>query len=255
MDATPLKRVISLLAFMMAAIVAAAAGDTLLEQANQHYKAQEFQKAVETYSQIVAGGYESGEVYFNLGNACFKTGDYVNAILNYERALLLDPRNEDIRFNLRIANQYVVDNLEQLPRPFFARWWEKLAESKPADGWAAWSVISFFVFLVLLGAYFFGRTLGLKKVAFYCSILAFLVMATGFLLAHRQHNVLKQRNSALLVCPRTAVKSAPSATGTDLFLIHEGLKVSITDSLNQWKEIRLSDGNKGWVRDSCLVRI
>jgi len=107
-----MKRLISIL-FVLSALVVHASGEkTLLEEANRHYVAQEYREAAEKYEQILASGKESAEVYFNLGNACFKNGEHVKAILNYERAKLLAPQNEDIDFNLRIANQFVVDNLE-----------------------------------------------------------------------------------------------------------------------------------------------
>jgi len=228
---------------------------SLLDQANKAYSAQNFAKAQELYEQILGAGKESAQLYFNLGNACFKQGENIKAILNYERAKRLAPQNEDIDFNLKVANQFVVDNIEQLPQPFFARWWGNLANNASADGWALRSVFLFILFLVLLGTYFFSRLLRIRKLAFYSAIIAGIFVILSFSLATHQYNLKKDRTSALILCPRVNVKSAPSATGTDLFLIHEGLKVKITDSLDKWREIRLADGNKGWVADSCMVRI
>ncbi len=250
-----MKKTIFLLFFLLLAYLPRAGEQELLGQAKRHYIAQEYEKAAALYEQILAGGRESAGLYFNLGNSLFKSGDYVRAILNYERALLLDPRNEDIRFNLRIANQYIVDNPEPLPRPFFSRWWQGLASLTSPDGWARISNAAFLLLLVLLGGYLFGRTLWLKKAAFYNALAAAVILIISFTLAWQQHNLLKRHDTAILVCPRTTVKSAPAATGTDLFMIHEGLKVEITDSLDLWKEIRISDGNKGWMPDSCLIRI
>ena len=250
-----MRRILSLLLLLLPLISGASGGNELLEEANKLYSAQEFSRAAEMYNQILASGKESAEVYFNLGNACFKTGDFVQAILNYERAKLLAPQNEDISFNLKIANQYVVDNLDQLPKPFFTRWWSTLANKASAGGWAKISTISFILFLLLLGSFFFSRSMRLRKLAFYTAMIAAITLVLSFSLAFHQHALIKNRTAAIVKCPRVTVKSAPAATGTDLFLIHEGLKVRITDSLDKWKEVELSDGNKGWMMDSCLVRI
>lgn len=250
-----MKRLISILFVLSALMVHASGEKTLLEEANRHYVAQEYREAAEKYEQILASGKESAEVYFNLGNACFKNGEHVKAILNYERAKLLAPQNEDIDFNLRIANQFVVDNLEQLPKPFFARWWSNLANNFSADGWAKISTWCFILFLILTGGYLFSRSTALKKGAFYSALAAFLLLLLSFSMAWHQYSIIRHRNTALILCPRVTIKSAPAATGTDLFLIHEGLKVTITDSLDSWKEVELIDGNKGWLKDSCLVRI
>lgn len=227
----------------------------LLGEANKYYMSQEFDKAAAAYEQILASGKESSEVHFNLGNAYFKSGNYVKAILHYERAKRLEPQNEDIDFNLQVANRYVVDNIEQLPQPFFARWWSNLANQRSAGGWAGLSVWFFILFLILLGSYFFSRSLQLRKLSFYSAMTSLFIIVLTLSLGYHQFRIMKKHNMALIQCPRVTVKSAPSYTGTDLFLIHEGLKVEITDGLNRWKEIQLSDGNKGWVADSCLVKI
>jgi tetratricopeptide (TPR) repeat protein len=228
---------------------------SLMDQANKAYVAQDFAKAQELYEQILGTGNESAILYFNLGNTFFKQGDNLKAILNFERAKRLAPRNKDIDFNLKIANQFVVDNIEQLPKPFFARWWNSVSGLFSADGWAVWSSVAFILFLILLGSYFFSRSLQIRKLAFSAAVLAAVFVIFSFALAARQSGIAGDRTSALILCPRVNVKSAPSVTGTDLFMIHEGLKVRITDKLEKWREIELSDGNKGWVSDSCLVRI
>ena len=232
-----------------------AAREELPEEGSKYYTAQEYEKAAQTWEQVLASGRESAELYYNLGNAYFKMGDHARAILNYERARRLAPQNDDIAFNLSIANQSVVDNLEELPRPFFSRWFTALAHHASADGWARMSSASFLLFLLLLGSYFFGRSNLVRKTAFFTAMAAILFSLVSFSLARHNHTILQNRSGAIIQCPRVTIKSSPSETGTDLFLIHEGLKVEITDSLDSWKEIRLSDGNKGWLRDSCLVVI
>lgn len=227
----------------------------LLELANQHYMNQEFEKAIQLYEQVISSGLESAQLYYNLGNACFKTMDTPRAMLFYERAKLLAPHHEDIDFNIRVARQFIVDNIEELPQPFFVRWRTSVVNMAPADTWARISIAGFMAFLLLLGAFFFSALSWVKRLTFWCAILLVTLSAFSFSFANHQKKALVERNHGIIFSPRVAVKSSPSTTGTDLFLIHEGLKVQITDSLNSWKEIRIPDGNKGWLPDSCVVRI
>jgi tetratricopeptide (TPR) repeat protein len=250
-----MKRTIFLIFLFIAGISHGADLKSLMDQANKAYAAQNFAKVEELYEQLLGTGQESAQLYFNLGNTYFKLGDNLRAILFYERAKRLAPQNLDIDFNLKVANQFVVDNIEQLPKPFFARWWGSLANRSSANGWAKWSVTLFILFLILLGTYFFTPLPRIRRTAFYAAVFSAVFVVLTFSLASKQYKLTRDKSSALILCPRVTVKSAPSVTGTNLFLIHEGLKVRITDQLEKWKEIELADGNKGWVSDSCLVRI
>lgn len=225
------------------------------EKANAYYTTEEYLEAISMYEQILADGKESAKLYFNLGNAYYKAGDINKAILNYERAKLLAPNDNDIEFNLKIANQYVVTSIDELPLPFFLRWRSSVVNTYPADTWAYISVGAFIGFLLLLGLFIFSRVIALRRIAFWLGI--FVVIFSGFTysFAAQQKKKLVERNHAIVFCPRVTVKSSPAKSGTDLFLIYEGLKVQVTDSLNNWNEIKLTDGNQGWLPDSCIVRI
>ncbi len=240
------------------ALLPVSAQDTsqvLWEKANTFYTTEEYQKAISAYEQILQSGEESSKLYFNLGNAYYKTGDINNAILNYERAKLLSPQDPDINFNLNLANQYVVTEIEALPQPFYIRWRNSIINQYPADTWAGISIGAFIIFLGLLGLFIFSRNSLLKKLSFWFGILLIAVSGFTFSFAARQKEKINQRKHAIVFCPRVTVKSAPSETSTDLFLLYEGVKVELSDSINTWKEIKLSDGNVGWLPDSCIVRI
>ena len=200
-------------------------------------------------------GEESAKLYFNLGNAYYKAGDVNKAILNYERAKLLAPQDKDIAFNLQIANQFVVTKIDPLPQPFFLRWRTRVINKYPTDTWAAISIASFVVFLLLLGLFFFSRVAAVKRLSFWVGILVVVFSGFTYSFAAKQKTRIENRDSAVVFCPRVTVKSAPRESATDLFLIYEGLKVQITDSLDTWKEIKLADGNEGWLPDSCIVKI
>lgn len=227
----------------------------LWKKANAFYTTEEFQQAISAYEEIRESGQESAKLYFNLGNAYYKTGDVNNAILNYERAKILAPQDEDIAFNLQIANQFVVTKIEELPQPFFLRWRTNVVNHYPADTWAYFSLAAFIIFLLLLGLFIFSRRSAIKRVAFWIGIVSIVFSGFTFSLAAQQKNKINVRNHAIVFCPRVTVKSSPAQSGTDLFLIYEGLKLEVTDSLSNWKEIRLADGNQGWLPDSCIVKI
>ncbi len=227
----------------------------LWEKANAFYTTEEYQQALSIYEQIIQSGEESAKLYFNLGNSYYKTGDVNNAILFFERAKVLAPHDNDIEFNLQIANQFVVTKIEELPQPFFLRWRSSVTDKYPADTWATISIGAFFLFLILLGFFIFSRRAAIKRAAFWIGIVAVIFSGFTFSFSNQQKKEIKNRNHAIVFCPRVTVKSSPTQTGTDLFLIYEGLKIEITDSLNTWTEIKLADGNEGWLPDSCIVKI
>ncbi len=243
----------TILAILFTATVFAQ-GD-LLQEANEHYTKDEFKQAIDVYNQILKTNMESPEVYFNLGNSYYKTGQYTLAILYYERAKLLSPDDEDITFNLLVANQKVVDSIQELPGIFIVRWWNSVINSQTTDTWALISIISFILFLIMLGFYFFARTGDVRRITFWSG--CFLIFLTLFSLsfAAKQKSRMVNHTFAIVMQPTVTVKSSPSEKGTNLFVIHEGLKVRITDKLGEWLEIRLADGNKGWLQTESVERI
>lgn len=227
----------------------------LWEKANAFYTTEDYQQAISLYEQILGSGQESAKLYFNLGNAYYKNGEINKALLNYERAKLLAPSDENIDFNIRLANQSVVTSIEPLPLPFFLRWRTSVVNMFPSDTWAYISISAFVLFLLLTGLFIFSRIVVIRRFSFLLAILMVVFSGFAFSFASKQKKNLTERNNAIVFCPRVTVKSSPSVTGTDLFLIYEGLKVEITDSIGTWKEIKLVDGNEGWLPDSCIVKI
>lgn len=227
----------------------------LWEKANAFYTTENYEQAISLYEQILSSGQESAKLYFNLGNAYFKAANYNKAILNFERAKVLAPNDENIDFNIRMANQFVVTSIEPLPLPFFIRWRTSVINMYSSDTWSYISISAFIIFLILFGLFIFSRIVTIRRISFLLGI--FMVVFAGFTysFASKQKKKIDLRSGAIVFCPRVTVKSAPTSTSTDLFLIYEGLKVEITDSIGTWKEIKLADGNEGWLPDSCIVKI
>lgn len=251
-----MKKLIALILFITPFFLSAQENNTSLwEKANGLYSEEKYEEALDNYLQIANSGEISAKLYYNTGNAYYKTGDANNAILYYERAKLLAPNDEDINFNLQVANQIVVTKIKKLPQPFFKRWKSTLLNKYAVDTWATISIISFLIFLLLLALFFFGKSPRKKRLAFWLAILAIIFSGITFSFASHQKKKISNHKQAIVFCPRVTVKSSPSKNGTNIFLIYEGLKVDITDSLNNWTEIKLADGNEGWLPDSCIVRI
>ncbi len=247
------KIIYTLLAFLF--VFQLNANDSLFEKGNQLYIDQKYNEAIAVYEELLATGVESDGLYFNLGNAYYKAGKMTPAILNYERAKLLAPNNADIQFNLDLANQHVVDAIEALPQVFFVRWWNHLVQSKATDSWANYSLACFIAFLLLLGLYLFSSNNLLRRLGFWIGILFLSGAIITYLFAGKQKKRMVGHDFAIVTQPVVTVKSSPSEGGTNLFMIHEGLKVQILDQLGNWYEIRLADGNQGWLPAETMEKI
>lgn len=247
--------IVLIVSFISISVNAQDNDDQLWEKANAYYTTEDYQQAISFYEQILETGKESAKLYFNLGNAYYKTGDINMALLNFERAKLLAPNNQDIDFNIKLANQFVVTSIEPLPLPFFLRWRTSVINMYSSDTWSYISIVAFIFFLILIGLFIFSRIVAVRRISFLTGIIILIFSGFTFSFAAKQKKKIVERKHAIVFCPRVTVKSSPSQTGTDLFLIYEGLKVQITDSINTWKEIKLADGNEGWLPDSCIVKI
>ncbi len=231
------------------------APDSLITRANLYYANGMYENAAKLYQQVADSGYAAAELFYNLGNAYFKVHDIPHAILYYERAHLLDPGNEDISYNLDLARTYVTDKTDVLPEFFLVAWYHWFLERLPADGWAVLSMITFFLGLVLLTLYVFSQKKGLKKTGFTTGMVMLFFAALSFLFAWQSKHILTAHDHAIVMSPAVTVKSSPGEEGTDLFVIHEGLKVAVEDSVDHWTEIRLQDGSKGWLPDETITKI
>ena len=211
------------------------------------YVKNDYALAIQIYEDLLENG-ESAEVYYNLGNSYYKIGEIAKAVLNYERALLLQPGNSDIRANLDIARAKTVDKVEAVPEIFFVSWTKALINSMSVDAWATWGIVSFILLIVALYFFIFSKQILWKKLGFILGIFFLIITVCSNLFASEQKERLVNRDNAIVVNPSVTVRSTPSESGTSLFILHEGRKVNIKDnSMKEWKEIRLEDGKVGWV--------
>lgn len=251
-----MKKILFLLGIILAGVRSFAADYSQEERrAEQLYAAEKYADAAEVYDGLLKQGVESAALYYNLGNCYFKLGENTRAILNYERSLLLDPSDGKVRYNLKMAQNAVVDKIEVLPELFLVRWTKAVITSFSADQWGYWSVGLFILFLIMAALFFYSPSVGVKKTGFIVGIAALcLTVATVFFAVHQDRRI-SSREYAVIVTPSVTVKGAPDESGTSLFLVHEGLKVRIVGELGNWYNIRLADGNEGWVVKADLERI
>ena len=215
--------------------------------ADSAYVRGEYQQAIKDYEALLKQG-ASADLYYNLGNAYYRTENITRAVLNYERALLLSPGDRDIRFNLQMARSKTIDKIIPEQEMFFVTWYRSLISMASVDGWARIALISLAIAIMLALVYLFSDRIWLRKVGFFGAFLMVAVFLCSNLFAHQQKQQLLYRKGAIVIAPAVTVKSTPAQNGTDLFILHEGAKVTITDaSMKDWKEIRLADGKEGWI--------
>lgn len=240
-------KIIAYILLMIIPMCATAQGVTK-ETGDSAYAKGDYAAATAAYETLLAEQGEAPELYYNLGNAYYKSNEIAKAILNYERALLLDPNDPDTRFNLELAQSKTVDKVSEGYNIFFVQWLHAVINSLDINTWSVIGIISFIIFLVSLIMLFFGKSISLRKGSFAAAIFMFVLALFANLSALHHHHKLTHRTSAIILVPSVTAKSTPDESGTNLFVLHEGRKVEVTDdTMQHWKEISLEDGTVGWV--------
>ncbi|MBP6978782.1 MAG: tetratricopeptide repeat protein [Bacteroidales bacterium] len=240
---------------ILSGTVTAGINEDLVAQSNKDYSAGLYSNAIEGYTKVLQSGYASVELYYNLGNAYFKTDDLPSAILFYEKAKKLKPNDPDILFNLNVANSRIKDKIEAVPVLFYKRWWSHLVNAFSPDGWTRFHMISFLAFLVAVVFYFISKKVFIRKIAFWTGALMLTGSLITFGIALQQDRTYQEVKEAIVFDPSLTVKSSPSENSVDLFVVHEGTKVTITDKLGEWYEIRIANGSAGWIPGTSLKSI
>lgn len=230
----------------------AQSNDSIIAKANKSYSQGNYQESIELYEQVLEGDYEAPQLYYNLGNSFFKTNNIPAAILNYERAKRLSPNDEDILFNLKLANLKTVDKTETIPPLFFKSWWNDLANMFSGDRWAIYTITSFWICIILIWAFVISKKTALRKLSFGLSAIFLVLTILSLTFAYQKYRDVHSQDEAIVFSVSVIVKSSPDENGTDLFLLHEGTKVMIMDEIGEWNKIMLSDGSVGWLRKETV---
>ncbi len=224
-------------------------------EADSAYIRGQYQQAIKDYEMLLKQG-ASADLYYNLGNAYYRSENITRAVLNYERALLLSPGDRDVRFNLQIARAKTIDKIVPESEMFFFTWYRSLVNLMSVDAWAWTALIALALLIVLLLVYLFSERIWLRKIGFFGGFVLLISFALSNLFAWQQKQDLLFRKGAIVISPSVTVKSTPAKNGTDLFILHEGTKVSITDgTMKGWMGIRIADGKEGWIESNMIEEI
>jgi tetratricopeptide (TPR) repeat protein len=247
--------VLFIVGFILTSTVTASVFDTKISQGNTYYTAAKYDSALIQYQAVVDAGFESSGLYYNLGNTYFKLHDIPSAILYYEKAEKLEPTDEDILKNLEVANGMIVDKIDPMPRIFLKIWWDSIYNMFDADSWA-WLSIGFLA-LTLVAAYFYftSSILWMKKSGFFSGLILVIFTIISFGLASQRYYYTKQVNEAIIFIPTITIKSSPGNSSVDLFVLHEGSKVTLLDEVVGWHKIKIANGSVGWLPNESFKGI
>ncbi len=253
--AKPVSAVLLLLMFFTMTPAFAASPAETKAQADSAYVKEDYQTAAKLYEQVLKGG-EDAAVYYNLGNAYFRMEELTRAIICYERSLKLDPSDDDTRFNLQLARSKTIDKIEPASEMFFITWYRSMVNAMSIDARAIQSLVFLVVALISLLLFLFVDRVLLRKIALGAFALCVLLCIYSIVMAWQQKHWNETSSAAVVTASSTTVKSSPSANSQDSFVLHEGTHVDITDgSMQEWKEIKLTDGKQGWIATKDIEEI
>lgn len=249
-----MKKLIFLLLIFPVSVIADEAATTF-SSANELYREGKFADAAKLYEKLLDNGYKRADVYYNLGNAYYRMDKIPESILNYERALLLSPGDDDINYNLRIANLQTIDKFEAVPQLFFEEWYEYFLSRSDSSSWGIFTVIAFWLLAASVSFFIWLSPGPAKKICFATAIVVSVLVVFGFVFSYQSFIKENNKNTAIIFTESVYVKSAPGEESADQFILHEGTKVRITGRAGGWTEIKIKNGNVGWIPYSAIEAI
>lgn len=227
----------------------------LFDKANELYKNGAYEEAIKTYEEIESLGLQSSELYYNIGNCYYKLNKVAPTIYNYERALLLDPLNEDAKNNLIFAKRLTIDTIDELPKSVFERLDNSIIKKLSYNNWAWLSIIFSVLGSILFLLFYFSYSSSKKRVFFVLSILSFLLLILSFSFTVKEYNFDKNNKNAIIFSEEIEIKNAPTINSDIIFTLHEGTKVKVLDDVDDWIKIQIADGQVGWIKSDKLKLI
>jgi hypothetical protein len=225
--------------------------DSIWSKANELYTKGQFVEANELYLGIYNSGKQSAALLYNIANTHYKLGNLGQSILFYERALKLEPKDEDIQYNLALAQSQTVDKIEEVPTIFIVSWWNNFRNFLSINQWGIVSLCCFILVLILLLVAFFGKSTGRRKLAFFLGVVFFIGSVGSLMIAQIGLRKLRESKEAIISPAVVSVKAAPDNNSIDLFILHEGTKVNVLETIGGWRRVKTADGNQGWLPGSA----
>lgn len=227
----------------------------LLNTANDAYQANQYKKAIEKYEALLKEGFSASTVHYNLGNAYYRNDQLGQAILNYERALIIDPGNEDVKHNLDVANSKLTDDIELVSEFFLYKWWHQLRSWMSSEGWSLLALILLWAGVGGFILWLLAPTRMQKKRGFIAGGVLVLCSILPFSLATSRKSYEANSGQAIILQNEVVLRSAPDDASTAIITLHEGTKVGLLDSIGAWKKVRLQDGEIGWLGINSIEQI
>ena len=248
-------RSLSLLYFFFFLLTANAQEEQDFQKALQLFQSQKFEEASKAYEQLLAKGYFSDELHYNLGNAYFQNQQPVKAIINYERALKLNPRNNDARFNLKIVLEEIENDLVEVPEFFLIKIWRSIHTRMSSNTWSICFIILIWLAVLALAYWLLAKERTKKKQAFISGIVALILSLFCFFLSSSQFKWENAKDAAI-VTEQLPLRSAPEDNNKAILDLSAGTKLYFVDKIGEWHKIRLINGQLGWLKgEKGLVRI
>lgn len=244
---------IVILVFICMVSVAQAKPDTsFVEQffeANQAYKNDQFQQAIDGYTRLIENGYDNGHVFYNLGNAYFRLGDLGHTILSFERARLLIPRDGDLSFNLSHARNQVQDAVVDLQTSSFSGFLglDSLNRFETFFGFTLLNILFFSLLFI--------RIFKKSEWTYYLSIFMAILISIGACAVALKWVAWATDNRAVVISEEIAVQAGPDSRDTLLFKLHAGTIVDVERTENDWTLLQLSKDKRGWAKSNQIERI
>jgi tetratricopeptide (TPR) repeat protein len=224
----------------------------LVREGNEYCKKSQYDKAIANYQSVIKEGFASSDLYFNLGYAYFKSKNINNAILYFEKAKLLAPSDKDISYNLEFARTFTVDKIEEIQEVFLVTWFKALRNLLSLSTWTILSIVLFAATLAFSLVFLLSRSINWKKTAFWTGTVTLIFTLWSLGCAYSHYSAQTSHNTAIVFTPMINIKSSPSDTGNNLFILHEGTKVEIMDTVGDWCEIKIASGGRGYIKLSDL---
>jgi len=221
--------------------------DSMYHIANSLYQQGQFEPALEQYNAIILSGKESADLYYNMGNAAFRSNSIGHAILYYEKAIKLEPAHEDAIHNLEFVSRYRLDTFEEVPVLFLGAWINGFVQLFPEQSWSILALVFFIIILIGLLVFLFSRNMALKKSGFFSGLVALVLFVITLSSAISRHRDIVNPDTGIILAPSVVVRSSPNASGTELFILHEGTRIKVNEEVSGWQNIKLIDGREGWI--------
>jgi len=229
--------------------------EKLFSEANTFYKEANYTRAVGVYLSIEEQGFVNADLFFNTGNCYYKMNQVAPAIYYYEKALKVDPGHEDARFNLEFAQRMTIDVIETLPETFGQKFARKIIQPLSYETWGLIAVVFSWLMALFFWRYYFSGRSRIKLLFFNLSLGCLLGMALSLGFAYSNQRTVELERPAIVFAKKAVVSNAPSLGGELVFELHEGTKVQVLDALDDWKKIRIADGQTGWISSTSIKEI